>query len=198
VRSSLAETGYAVAERMIDVRLANALYLMFHLRRHRGETRQDDQVPDAESFWGDSTLDALLIALLPDVERIAGQRLVPTYCYGRLYARGTVLPRHIDRSSAEVVANIHLGYRGNPPGPISFLAPGSTDVATVDLRPGDAVVFFGTKLEHWRGPFEGEDFAQVLLNYVRADGPNRDRAWDGRAAQFPQLVHDLAGPTARV
>lgn len=190
--SLLAPTGYLVAERLIDTRLATALYLMFHLRRHRGETKQDDQVRGAGSFWGDSTLDALLIALLPDVERVAGERLVPTYCYGRLYERGDVLRPHRDRAAAEVVANIHLGYRGGPPPPLVF---GSAGAATaVELRPGDAVVFLGTELEHWREPYQGEDFGQLLLNYVRAGGPHRACEWDGRADQFPQLFHDLVAP----
>jgi hypothetical protein len=191
VPPTVADTGYVVVEGFVDVQLATALYLMFHLREHRGEGARDDQVPGASSFWGDSTLDALLVTLLPDVERAAGIPLIPTYCYGRLYRRGDALRRHLDRDEAEVVATVHLGYRGAAPAPIRLAAPGGGRVESITQRPGDALVFLGTRLEHWRDAFAGDDFGQLFLNYVRSDGPSRARALDGRTRQFPPLILDM-------
>ena len=59
-------------------------------------------------------------------------------------------------------------------------------------RPGDAVVYFGDRLEHWREPFEGTNFAQLFfLNYVRADGERRCYVHDGRKSAFPPAISPL-------
>lgn len=183
----LAATGHTVVGQFVDLKLARTLHAMLQLRQVRGEAKRDGQVPGASSFWGDSTLDALLLAVRPDVEAVAGGPLLPTYCYARLYVQGDALERHSDRDACEVVASIHLGSRGKAPPPIRF-AP---DIE-VHQRPGDAVVFLGSRVEHWREPFQGSDFGQVLLNYVRADGAYRNHAFDGRQQQFASW---MVGPT---
>jgi hypothetical protein len=175
-----AAQGLVVVEGLIDERLARILYRCLQLRHWRGEFKRDDQVPTATSHWGDATLDAVLIGLQPDIERACGCTLLPTYAYARLYLTGNALPRHRDRAACEVAVTIHLGGRGAPPPPIRF-AP---DI-TVHQRVGDGVVYQGDRIEHWREPFEGEDFGQVFLNYVRAGGDRTDLLHDGRRDVFP-------------
>src|SRR5205823_9590491 len=97
VTGALASDRYVVVERLVDERLARILYNSLLLRRWRGEFKRDGQVPDAQSHWGDSTLDAVLLGLQPDIEKACGRRLLPTYAYARLYVRGNALPRHRDR-----------------------------------------------------------------------------------------------------
>jgi hypothetical protein len=177
---TLASQGYVVVEGFVDPRLARILYNVLLLRHWRGESKHDDQVPDAHSYWGDSTLDAVLTGMLPDFEAAAGCALLPTYAYARLYLHGHALARHRDRAACEIAATIHLGHSGAAPPPIRF-AP---DVA-VDQRPGDAVIYHGDQIEHWRDPFEGTNFGQLFLNYVRAAGPRRDYLYDGRRDAFP-------------
>lgn len=187
--ASLAHRGFVIVERFIDRRLARILYDMLLLRQWRGESKRDDQVPAAHSHWGDSTLDAVLLGLQPDVERAAGCRLLPTYAYARLYLQGQALARHRDRDACEIAVTIHLGHSGAAPSPICF-AP---DVA-VFQQEGDAVVYLGDRLEHWRAPCEGINFGQVFLNYVRADGARREHLFDGRRDAFPPALAGLAAP----
>jgi hypothetical protein len=61
----------------------------------------------------------------------------------------------------------------------------------VDLRAGDAVLYKGTELPHWREAFTGEQVVQVFLHYVDRDGPHREWAFDRR----PQLG---SSPAARL
>ena len=177
---SLSDNGYVVLPGFIHQRMAETLYHMLIIREWRGESKRDGQVPGAASFWGDSTLDAVLLSLLPDLERASGWALLPTYCYARLYLHGDFLARHRDRDACELAATIHLGHRGTEPPPICF----GGGVA-VRQRPGDAVVYLGTKIDHWRDAFQGENFGQLFVNYVRADGPNRHHALDRRHGSFP-------------
>jgi len=179
----LSEHAYVVVEDFLDRRLARILYDVLLLREWRGETRSDDQVANAHSFWGDSTLDALLVGLMPDVEEASGCPLLPTYSYARLYLAGNSLARHRDRQACEIAVTIHLGHTGGAPPPICF----EPDVA-VTQRPGDAVIYFGDRIDHWREPFTGARFGQVFLNYVRADGDRRHHAHDGRQNAFPSIL----------
>jgi hypothetical protein len=178
----LATNGYIVAKNFLDRQLTDLLYKMLLVRQWRGEYKRDAQIPHAFSFWGDSTLDALLVSLLPEIEVLAGNRLLPTYGYARLSRNGDRLHRHHDREACEVAATIHLGSSGSPPPPICF-AP----QAAVTQGPGDAVVYLG-QLDHWRDEFAGTNFGQVFLNYVRADGRVRHLAFDQRKSVFPPSV----------
>ncbi|MFL6139743.1 MAG: hypothetical protein ACJ74O_18370 [Frankiaceae bacterium] len=180
---SLGTSGVVVVPGFIDQRLARMLYATLVLRGHRGEGRRDDHMPTALSFWGDSTLDAFHLSVLPQVEAVAGGPLLPTYCYARLYAHGDTLRPHHDREACEIVASVHVGHRGAAPPPICF-ATGQA----VDQGAGDAVVFHGATIDHWRDAFLGEDFGQVFMNFVRADGPHRGQALDRRYQAFPRWL----------
>jgi hypothetical protein len=181
--AGLAETGFVVVDALIDRRLAHLLYRVLLLRHWRGESKRDAQVPDACSHWNDTTLDAALLELQPDIERACGFALLPTYSYARLYLEGQSLARHRDRAAAEIAVTLHLGHSGCEPPPIRF-AP---DVAVLQ-RPGDAVIYLGDRLEHWRDVFAGENFGQLFLNYVRAGGSRRQLIYDGRCDAFPSRV----------
>jgi hypothetical protein len=176
----LAVTGVVILPGFVERRLAGMLYTMLLLRGHRGEGRRDDHMPTALSFWGDTTLDALHLSVLPDVEAVADGPLFPTYCYARLYAHGDTLHRHHDREACELVLSVNVGYHGAQPPPICF-ATGEEIVQ----EPGDAVLFHGAEIDHWRDEFLGDDFGQIFMNFVRADGPHRGQALDGRQSQFP-------------
>jgi hypothetical protein len=181
--SSLATSGVVVVPQFVDARLAHMLHTMLLLRQHRGEGKRDDHMPTALSFWGDSTLDAFHLTVLGQVEEVAGGPLFPTYCYARLYTYGDTLHRHHDREACEIVTSIHLGSRGAEPPPICFDTGDE-----VQQRPGDAVVFHGATVDHWRQQYLGDEFGQIFMNFVRADGPHRGQALDGRYQAFPRIA----------
>ena len=176
----LAEHGLLVARSLIDSATAAWLYDLLLLRAWRGEAQHDDQVPSAFSFWGDATLDSLLVRMTGELGRLAGRALLPTYAYARVYRRGDGLPRHRDRAACQLAATIHLGSSGVPPPPIRF-AP----AVSVEQKRGDAVIYLGDKVEHWREPFAGEAFGQLFLNYVFADGDRAGLVFDERKGAFP-------------
>jgi hypothetical protein len=178
---------FTVVEGFIDSVTAGCLDAMLLLRAWRNEGRHDEQVPSAYSYWGDSTLDGFLIGLQPKVERVTGRPLLPTYAYARLYRSGDALERHRDRAACEIAVTVHLGHRGSEPPPICF-AP---DVE-VHQRPGDAVVYRGDRLEHWRDRFDGDSFGQLFLNFVFADGDRTSLLFDERHGAFPPLMRPPA------
>jgi hypothetical protein len=50
-----------------------------------------------------------------------------------------------------------------------------------DLAEGDAVIYPGCDVEHWRDKCDGPDgyySGQLFLHYVRKNGPHASQAWD--------------------
>jgi len=191
----LAQRRLVIVPRMVDEQLAHTLYHILLLRNWRGEVKHDRQAPAADSHWGDTTLDATLLVLKAAIEKASGCLLLPTYAYARLYFRGDDLARHRDRASCQVAASIHLGASGGPSPPIWF----EPDIA-VAQRPGDAVVYLGDSIDHWREPYEGENFGQLFLNYVYADGERTELIYDCRRDAFPPSLSRLprTGAPARL
>ena len=48
------------------------------------------------------------------------------------------------------------------------------------LTPGDALIYRGVDLFHWREPYVGRQLVQVFLHYVDRRGPRADQKFDGR------------------
>jgi hypothetical protein len=140
----------------------------------RGETTKDPQCPISEAVHGTPTFDQLLQDLLPHFEKACGKRLYPTYSYARLYKPGEELKKHTDRPACEISATVTLGFDGDV---WSIYMAGNK----VDMEVGDAVLYRGMEVEHWREKYiEGQWQAQVFLHYVDADGPHADQKYDGR------------------
>ena len=138
------------------------------------QTIQDPQCPKSEAIYSNNNFDKLLEDLVPIFEEASGKKLYPTYSYARLYKPGEALEKHTDRPACEISATITLGFEGNP---WSIYMAGNK----VDMQVGDAVLYRGIEVEHWREKYtEGQWQAQVFLHYVDADGPHADQKYDGR------------------
>tara|TARA_R110000822_G_scaffold110299_4_gene240366 strand:- start:168 stop:809 length:642 start_codon:yes stop_codon:yes gene_type:complete len=122
----------------------------------------DTQVPGAWSCYSDIFMETLLLKLKPLIEKQTKLKLQETYSYCRFYVKGNELTSHIDRESCEISATLNLG---GDPWPIHFQYPNTEKKVTVDLKPGDLIVYRGSELIHWRDPFEKEECAQVFLHY---------------------------------
>ncbi len=133
--------------------------------------------------YADALSEALLVRVLPIMERVHGAALLPCYSYLRIYRRGAELPAHLDRPSCEISTSITLGSSGAAQWPIHV---GARKGATaIELGPGDMLAYRGADIPHWRDRFEGDLWVQVFLHYVAADGPHTSHRFDGRAQLGP-------------
>ena len=126
----------------------------------------DPQAPNTYAHYGDIVMETLLQKVKPVMEKHIGMKLSETYSYARIYKKGDVLARHIDRYSCEVSTTLNLG---GDPWPIYLDPTGKRGQAgiKIDLGPGDMLIYSGCDLEHWREEFEGKDCGQVFLHYNR-------------------------------
>jgi len=123
-------------------------------------TWSDKQIPNTYSIYGDILMEVLLKEIKTIMEKITNLKLIETYAYARVYKKGDVLKKHIDRFSCEISTTLNLG---GDPWPI-FINNGKKNIK-VNLIPGDMLVYRGNILEHWRDAFEGENCGQVFLHY---------------------------------
>jgi hypothetical protein len=153
--------------RMRAVALARALR-----EHHAAEPlKPDTLVPGAPAVHDFLPFVRLLVEKIPQVEAAAGERLLPTYTYARLYGHGQALRLHEDRDACELSLSLNLD--ADEPWPIWFKPPDGQVVA-IAQQPGDAVLYLGCQTPHWREPYTGQSCAQVFLHYVFAFG---DRAY---------------------
>ena len=134
-------------------------------------TWNDGQVNGTYSIYGDPLMETLLLYLKPLLKKHTRLNLYETYAYARTYKPGDVLKRHKDRHSCEVSTTLNLG--GDP---WPFYLMDGTKIVKVDLKPGDMLIYEGSKLEHWREPLQGEVCVQVFLHYTI----NKNLKNDGR------------------
>jgi hypothetical protein len=155
-----------------------------------GKYRKDEQCPLSPAVKDTVVFDTLLQDVLPQVENYVGKKLLPTYAYARLYNPNDELKKHKDRPACEISATLTLGFEGDP-WPI-YMASNK-----IDMQVGDAVIYRGMEIEHWREPYkEGKWQAQVFLHYVDAEGLHTDQKYDGRSSLNlnnikNEVVHDF-------
>jgi hypothetical protein len=173
--------GHLVVGNLVPRPMTELLWAHAHRLLESGALKLGDRaVPGTPFAYGDPLLDRLLEQLRPRIEAAVGRRLHPTFSYLRMYKHGDVLRRHRDRPACEFSASLNIGQ--TPAGTWPLRLQGRTGPRAVDLRPGDALIYLGCELRHWRGAFEGERAAQAFLHYVDADGPSASQRFDGRSA----------------
>ena len=134
----------------------------------------NEQIPNTYSQYANMAMETLLLKCQPTMEKATGLKLYPAYTYARIYKKGDILKRHKDRYSCEVSMTMNLG---GDPWPIYLEPSGERDKegVKVDLEPGDALIYRGCEVEHWREEFEGENCGQVFLHYNDASGENAEK-----------------------
>lgn len=191
-RDGFARAGYAAIPALTDPGLTGYLWSYIHTKFAAGLlSKGDARVPLTPSAYADHASEGLLEYLRPRLEAVADRRLVPTYSYLRLYKKGDILKRHHDRPACEFSISLNVGQR--PAAPWPFFVAGREGTASVLLSPGDAVLYRGHELFHWRERFEGQQMAQIFLHYVDPDGPHAAQKFDSRAALMRPPV-PLSGP----
>ena len=141
----------------------------------------DSQCPLSLSLGGDAALDAVLEWIRPEVSRLVGFDLAPTYSYTRQYGKGEVLARHTDRAACEisVTASIQIPKGAGPS--VLNLKPPTCEETRVEMFEGDGCVYAGTEVEHWRERFRVGGYIQLFLHFVAKRGRNYPRhIFDGR------------------
>lgn len=136
------------------------------------------QVPGSPAVYNYIPFIALMCEKTAHMNQLVEEKLLPTYAYARIYKNKAELTKHTDRPSCEVSVTLHLG--GDASWPICFTKPNGS-IVSIDLKPGQAVIYLGCISEHWReDTFVGQEYGQVFLHYVRSEGNYVEYCFDRR------------------
>ena len=199
---SFKKNKYCVIKEAIPKQLAEFVYNYFMMKRQVARTLfdtrfispfttefgvwNDSQVPNTYSHYADIAMETLLIRCLPIMEKTTKLKLNPTYSYARIYKKGDRLDRHKDRFSCEISTTLNLG--GDPwsiylvpkknvgiPDGKKYTLTSNNKGISINLKPGDMLVYQGMILEHWREEFTGDNCAQVFLHYNNKKSKDADK-----------------------
>lgn len=182
------ETGYVVVKQFIPRLMCE--YLSENIRVLEASSYLnygDTQVEKAFSAASPAITETLLEIVTPILSKTINCELYPTYSYLRIYVKGAQLAKHVDRPSCEVSATLPISY--DCPGIWPLYIETGDYVTRIELEPGDALIYKGIEIPHWREAFEGERQVQVFLHYVKKNGDYREFKFDKR----PHLGHQTVG-----
>jgi len=143
---------------------------------HRHNTTDFDFIQNLNGdtmLYSDQIIESLLDVKLKRMEQETNLKLFPTYSFWRMYTKYADLKKHKDRPSCEISVTVQICSDGTD-------WPIFIDGTPVSLKNGEAVIYWGTDVAHWREEFEGDYHAQAFLHYVDQAGPYADFKFDKR------------------
>lgn len=126
----------------------------------------DARVPRCFAFPQPVFQRQILEYFKPRVELLVGRALSPSYVYARIYLAGAELLPHIDRRECELTVTLAINSsEKNAAWPFSLLDSSGVEQEIL-LSQGDALLFDGRALLHWRRPLVCDWHAQLFLHYL--------------------------------
>jgi hypothetical protein len=176
---SFRQHGYLVVPRLIEPALARFFWSYVHTKFASLLLGPGGPVaPDSLGGYGDPAFDGLLEFLRPRIEACCGLLLHPTYSVFRLYRHGNELRQHRDRPACEISVSLNIDQMPAEPWPL--YVQGHSGPFAARLMPGDALLYRGIDLAHWREAYAGRELVQAFLHYVDRDGPHAEQKFDRR------------------
>jgi len=180
------QNGYVVIKQFIPRIMCE--YIAKNVRVLEANSRLsfgDTQVEKAFSGGSAAVTETLLDVMTPVLSQTLDCELYPTYSYLRIYVKGAELGKHTDRQSCEISATLPIEYESPGIWPLCIEVGGNP--RKIELEPGDALIYKGIQIPHWRDAFDGERQVQIFLHYVKKDGEYSEFKFDGRE----QLTYHL-------
>lgn len=103
-----------------------------------------------------------------EIEQLLGINLKPTYYFDRVYYTGNELQPHTDKPQCQVSVTLQLESTLAKPWKF-YVEDLKGEVHGIDLHNGDAVIYQGCDVKHWREPMGGgkKDYHHMIfLHYV--------------------------------
>lgn len=175
MNTDLKENNFVLIKEFITPAHAKELATSFEKDAVDKNFTGDWAVPNSYSRYNYRYFTHLLCCKTAEVSNVYGGKVIPTYCYARVYFNGATLVPHTDKEACEV--SVTLCLKKDNDWPIFIKKPDGNSVA-VELEPGDAMMYRGCIAEHWREDYTGAKHVQVFLHYVDIEGPNRQHYFD--------------------
>lgn len=173
---SLEDNNFLIIPNFISKERTRILKQDFEDYCEDNEIGGDTHVPESSSTDNYISFLELLCEKTSTISEIIKEPVLPTYCYGRVYKKGGTLSIHRDRPSCEISISLHLG--GDHEWKFCVESPNKKHHC-IELYAGDAILYLGNRAHHYReGSYQGNNYTQVFLHYVRSRGEYFDHYFD--------------------
>lgn len=159
--------GWAFAPKLIGDDLSAVLTTCLNIADNEGLLSTDWASPNCRGSVAIDAFDASMIELNDRISLICGRPLVPSYSFARICETNAELVAHTDRDACQVSVSIVI-RKSRARWPFQ-LTDASGRSHTIDADVGDAIIFRGTELTHWRPPLAEGPVYLALLHYVTRD-----------------------------
>ena len=157
---------YFFLKNFINKNEAKSYSLKMFEASKNGEFYVDDQCNKSESFYNHKMFEELLEKTRRLVEKKTNVNLQSTFSYARIYKKGEVLSKHMDRNACEYSATITLDYSGEKPWNFHFK---NKKEESILINIGDIFIYDGVNLPHWRNALKDEWQTQVMLFFSKKE-----------------------------
>ena len=141
------------------------------------------KVIGSSEIYNNFLYEELNYAVKKEVEKIIGKTLIPTYHIERYCYEDQELKFHSDHNFSEIAVSINIKNIINPWN-LNFYNVKTNNISSISLSPGDAVIYKGIEIPHWRNKLIGSKFnkikkiftkkklfhQQIIFYYVISDG----------------------------
>lgn len=185
----LETNGFVVIKQFLDPSLAESLSLQFLDQRDKRHAENNVSLSDTTKFsdtrvptaYVGSALpmfEKLLLDMTSVMEGITEKSLYPTYSYARIYYKNSELSKHLDRPSCEYSVSVCLS-NDSVDWSLCIIDKNGVEHQVIQNL-GDAIIYKGCELVHWRDVFRGDSHSQVFLHYVDQNGLYAEWKYDKR------------------
>jgi len=183
--NSFQSAGHIKVESLVDEQTVKTISQYFENKINRGEWVAKAKISEGEAskfgYYADPLIEVMLKQCLPAVEKNTGLELEPTYSFSRVYQEGEELTPHTDRPSCEISVTINVACTGKV-WPI-WMQYEDKDPVKCILNPGDAVIYKGCEVTHWRRKLPKSQMSvQFMLHYLDKNGSHAEYKFDKRTA----------------
>ena len=152
---------------------------------------ENGQVAGAFNEYGGSMGDSILLQTMDIAQEVFGEELYPCYSFFRLYNHQDNLKPHTDRPSCELSGTLNIYadkewpiymqvYDFDKYGNDGYTSANVEKSTPLVLNQGDICFYEGTKMNHWRHRYQGDNCYQIFIHYVRKNGQYADYKFDRR------------------
>lgn len=172
-RPQFAEQRYCTLPSLIPRSQAAALGRYYRALIDYGQWMPGDEQVRLRHGYHNETVSRYFHHQLTDfVSRVAGEPVKSAYAYVSAYKQGAVLRPHVDRKQCVFTLSLWIDHAAAQPSaepwPLWFQTHNGK--VAVTQTSGDAVLFRGCELPHWRDrPPEGSASTTLLFHYVPRD-----------------------------
>lgn len=126
----------------------------------------DRMVDGSDELYGSATLCVINQMLLNKVKQIVKEpKLYPTYGFYRKYYKGQALYKHTDRPECQLTVSICLSESDDSEWPLYVADTKNNITYKGHTKPGDAIIYTGEFLPHWRDECPKDWCKQFFLHY---------------------------------